>query len=248
MSKHLIYVVALALSIAVAACAMQSQPTQVGRTSILAADALQRGQVAYDRQDYLIAFREWLPLAQHGIALAQHKLGVMYMNGQGVAHDDAQAVRWYHQAAAQGFTPAQNNLGLMYAEGRGVTKDEAKAVQLYTQAANQGYALAQHNLGQMDEQGRGVTRDLGEAQRWYAKAAELYPPGPQRVAAIEARDRVARQLASSQAHSAQPSPPTPPAEGSSPPETQQRAKVETLRAVRGYPETSLGKKVDLFDS
>ena len=112
-----------------------SQPTQLLPTSILAADALQRGQAAYDRQDYLIAFREWLPLAQQGIALAQYNLGVLYMKGQGVAPDDAQAVRRYRQAAAQGYALAQHNLGLMYVEGRGVAQDLAEASRLFAKAA-----------------------------------------------------------------------------------------------------------------
>ena len=174
MSKHLMYVVALALSIAVAACATRSQPAPGHRTSVLAADALQRGKAAYDRQDYVTALQEWRPLAQQGIAWAQYNLGVMYADGQGVAKDEAEAVRWYRLAAAQGKAQAHHNLGFMY------------------------------------EHGRGVTRDLMETQREYARAAELFPPGPKRIAAIEARDRVARQLASTQVHSAQLSPPTPP--------------------------------------
>jgi TPR repeat protein len=113
MSKHLIYVVALALSIAVAACVTQSQPTQVGRTSILAADAWQRGKAAYDRRDYMKAFREWLPLAQQGNAFAQHYLGVLYAEGLGVTKDEGEAVRWYRLAAAQGFIQAYYNLGIM---------------------------------------------------------------------------------------------------------------------------------------
>ena len=81
----------------------------------------------------------------------------------------------------------------------GNNSNDAEAVSLYRQAAAQGNALAHGNLGQMYEQGRGVTRDLGEAQRWYVKAAELYPSGPKRTEAIEARDRVARQVAANQA-------------------------------------------------
>jgi hypothetical protein len=35
------------------------------------------GEAAYDRGDYATAFREWLPLAQQGIAEAQFSLGNM---------------------------------------------------------------------------------------------------------------------------------------------------------------------------
>src|SRR5262249_19029459 len=127
MSKHLMYVVALVLSIAVAACATQYQPTQVHHASVHVADALHRGKAAYDRQDYLTAFREWLPLAQQGYAPAQHNLGVMYSEGRGVAQDDALALSWHLQAAVQGYAPAQHNLGQMYEQGRGVARDLVEA-------------------------------------------------------------------------------------------------------------------------
>ncbi len=42
------------------------------------------GMAAYDRGDYETALREFRPLAEQGNALAQHNLGVMYDNGQGV--------------------------------------------------------------------------------------------------------------------------------------------------------------------
>src|SRR6516165_8300156 len=70
------YVVALALSIAVAACATRSQPRQGHSTAVPKADAFQHGLAAYDRQDYVTALRYWRSLAQQGNALAQYHLGV----------------------------------------------------------------------------------------------------------------------------------------------------------------------------
>jgi TPR repeat protein len=66
----------------------------------------------------------------------------MFEHGQGVAHDDAEAVRWYRLAAAQGHADAQNNLGIMFENGRGVAKDTAEAIRLYRLAAAQGVAAA----------------------------------------------------------------------------------------------------------
>ena len=65
------------------------------------------GFAAYDRGDYATALREWKPLAEHGLAEAQHNLGVMYSKGQGVPQDDAEAVKWYRLAAEQGYARAQ---------------------------------------------------------------------------------------------------------------------------------------------
>ena len=51
----------------------------------------------------------------------------MYDAGDGAAEDDAEAVRWYRQAAAAGNPSAQYNLGLMYANGEGTRRDDARA-------------------------------------------------------------------------------------------------------------------------
>ena len=51
----------------------------------------------------------------------------MYLNGQGVAQDDKQAVAWFQKAANQNHVGAQFNLGMMYANGRGVAQDYQQA-------------------------------------------------------------------------------------------------------------------------
>ena len=45
---------------------------------------LDDGLTSYQRGDYATAFREWLPLAEQGDALAQQYLGNMYATGRGV--------------------------------------------------------------------------------------------------------------------------------------------------------------------
>ncbi len=117
-------------------------------------------------------FDEWLPLAEQGHAEAQFNLGLMYDIGQGIAHDDAQAVQWYRKAAEQGHARAQWSLGYMYDEGEGVTKDEAQAVQWYRKAADQCHADALLRLGWEYEHGSGVTRDLEKAVQLYAPCAK----------------------------------------------------------------------------
>jgi TPR repeat protein len=67
----------------------------------------------------------------------------MFDFGQGVAKDDAEAVRWYRLAAAQGHAGAQFNLGNMFAKGRCVAKDDAEAVRWWCLAAAQGHVSAQ---------------------------------------------------------------------------------------------------------
>ena len=109
--------------------------------------------------------------AEQGNAIAQTNLGLMYAKGEGVAEDDAEAVRWYRLAAEQGYAMAQTNLGWMYAYGYGVAEDDAEAVRLYRLAAEQGYAAAQLNLGYMYANGEGVPEDIVLAYMWMNLAA-----------------------------------------------------------------------------
>jgi TPR repeat protein len=61
----------------------------------------------------------------------------MYRDGQGVAQDYAEAMRWFRKSAAQEEVSAQNNLGLMYREGKGVAQDLAESLKWLRKAAAQ---------------------------------------------------------------------------------------------------------------
>jgi len=62
-------------------------------------------------------------LAEQGYPLAQATLGLMYTEGEGVAQDYQEAVRWYRLAAEQDHASGQFSLGAMYIAGHGVPKD-----------------------------------------------------------------------------------------------------------------------------
>ena len=65
--------------------------------------------------------------AEQGKAAAQHNLGVMYYQGEGLPQDYAKAMKWFRKAAEQGNAPAQFMLGLMYGGGEGVSEDYVQA-------------------------------------------------------------------------------------------------------------------------
>ena len=109
--------------------------------------------------------------AQKGDAAAQFDLGYRYANGDGVAKDSAEAVKWFRMAAEQGNARAQSNLGAMYANGEGVPKDSTEAVKWYRKAAEQGHVFAQGNLGSMYANGEGVPKDAIEGLAWSNSAA-----------------------------------------------------------------------------
>jgi hypothetical protein len=83
----------------------------------------------------------------------------MYVNGDGVPQDDAEAVQWFRRAAEQGLAQAQHNLGFAYAKSRGVSQNNSEAVQWFRRAAEQGYADAQVNLGIIYVNGDVVSRN-----------------------------------------------------------------------------------------
>ena len=111
-------------------------------------------------------------LAAAGDAEALFVLARFSEDGLGKKKDDAEAVRWYRQAADRGLPAAMTNLGWMYDTGRGVAKDDNEAVRWYRQAADKGDPVAMNNLGWMYAKGRGVKKDDAEALRWYHKAAD----------------------------------------------------------------------------
>ena len=109
----------------------------------------QKGLTAYESGDYATALREWKPLAENKgfrslfypkkeVMIAQHYLGVMYDEGQGVPQDYKTAVKWFTLAAEQGDAFAQRDLGLMYARGEGVPQDNIYAHMWYNIAAISG--------------------------------------------------------------------------------------------------------------
>ena len=66
--------------------------------------------------------------AEQGDPEAQYNLGDMYINGEGVPEDQAEAAHWFRLAAEQGHAEAQFDLGVMYSQGRGVPQDVVEAV------------------------------------------------------------------------------------------------------------------------
>lgn len=131
---------------------------------------LKDGQAAARAGDYAEARAVWIPLARHGNAEAQFRLGWVFENGLGTAKNPTVAADWYAQAAAQGHASAQFNLGLMYTDGRGVRRDDITAANYFRMAARQGHAKAAYNLGIFYQRGRGVEKDPRRARYWFGRA------------------------------------------------------------------------------
>ena len=102
----------------------------------------QAGAEAYKRGDYDAAVKEFRPLADQGIAVAQYNLGLMSYQGQGMPRDYQEAAQWCRLAAEQGHAGAQVLLGTMYHLGQGVPRDDVLAHMWVTLAAAHGIEVA----------------------------------------------------------------------------------------------------------
>ena len=74
----------------------------VGFNSLAVAADFKDGLAAYNSGDYVRAYETFLPLAEAGNAKAQHLLGHMYIEGNGVEKDTKQGLQWFRKAAQQG--------------------------------------------------------------------------------------------------------------------------------------------------
>ena len=106
-------------------------------------------------------------LADRGDADAQWQIGVRYHNGDGVPHDDAQAMQWFHRAAEQGHVTAQATLGAYYWAGRGVAQDLSQAYFWSALALAQGDENSKSRLEGLASQ---MTRAQVSAARQKAEA------------------------------------------------------------------------------
>ena len=112
-------------------------------------------------------------LANGGNAKAETIIGLKYLNGDGTAVNETQAVRWLERAAETGEPVAQYRLGYLFERGKGVAADPVKATHWYQAAAMQGNRKAMHNLAVAFAEGTGTKKDVAEAARWFSKAATM---------------------------------------------------------------------------
>jgi TPR repeat protein len=113
--------------------------------------------------------------ADQGNDLSQYLLGAMYLVGQGVPQDYAEAVKWLRRAADQGFSTAQFVLAGMYALGQGVPEDVVRAHMWFNLSGAESDYQDARKL--RDDLARRMTpAQIAEAQ----KLAREWKPKPER--------------------------------------------------------------------
>jgi TPR repeat protein len=125
--------------------------------------------------------------AKQGEAQAQYYVGMMYLEGRGVAQDEAQAVPWLKKAAEQGHAAAQSRLEQMSDKGKGenVKKAETQGILPRTarlnqlkEAMGQRDAEAQYKLG-YELLHEDAWRNETQGMQWIRKAVEQGHAGAQ---------------------------------------------------------------------
>jgi TonB family protein len=131
-------------------------------------------------QQMAAAFAKAREGAERGETVAQYKLGVLYLNGQGVKQDRDEASKWLQKAAAQGSADAQEAMGVLMAPRANYPGDSALAASWFRQAAEQGKPLSQYFLAML-------LRTKGkddEAVVWLRKAVAQNQPAAESMLGV----------------------------------------------------------------
>ncbi len=105
--------------------------------------------------------------AEQGYGRAQYLLGAMFSNGEGVAINYQEALKWLSLAAEQGDADAEYRLGLMYENGKGVAQNYQEAVRWY-RSAEEDHAGAKLKIALMYANGKDGERNDQESLRLYS--------------------------------------------------------------------------------
>ncbi len=119
--------------------------------------------------DFAGSLARFNALANAGDPYAAWVLGKFYEGGRRVSRDQAQAERWYREAAARGYVQAKYHLSLI--EKRGWPEFHSQEVKWLKEDAEAGIVEAQHALGTYHRFGRGVRLSASEAAKWWKLSA-----------------------------------------------------------------------------
>ena len=102
---------------------LAQEPDSANKAEFVESSEYAKGIEAFAEGDFLAAADLWLTDAYLGVANAQFNVGVLYIEGKGLAKDRDEGVFWFTKAARQGHVEAQYNLGhLLLEEQKNVTK------------------------------------------------------------------------------------------------------------------------------
>jgi len=138
-----------------------------------------KGEAAWDREDYTEAVSWYQKAAEQGHANAQLNLGACYQGSTGVSSDLKKAEEWYLKAAEQGNSFAMYTLGLYYSLLGSYAKSDkykAKSDEWYRKAAEHGNKEAQKHLAEIAKN-TPAPQDAGSADALFKKGEDAFKRG-----------------------------------------------------------------------
>lgn len=144
-------------------------------------------------QDKALAATWLAKAADAGDRIAQNRLAAAYLNGQGVAEDDAKAFALYTKSAAAGDAEGEEQLGYLYLSGRGVAADKYQGMVWSVKAGEQGNPFALVNIAQAYFKGGALPQDNDNAA-YYMFAALERSTGIQRQRFVGTTNNIARAV------------------------------------------------------
>lgn len=139
--------------------------------SLAQANTLEEAKQKLLQKDYAAAHAIYLSLANQNDAKACYNLGLMYQDGDGVAKNMDEAVKWYTKSAELNYKEAQYMLASLVFQRQIQSISYPQAVTYYEQAAKQGHVKSQLNLGMLYLRGDVIAQDMPAAVQWLSQAA-----------------------------------------------------------------------------
>lgn len=103
---------------------------------------------------------------------AMYRIGMLYLEGQGVPQNTETAIKWLELGAKGGAGWASEALAELYRSGKATKKNTARALELLNKEAERGSHEAHRDLGLMYYYGEEVSRDFALAFKHLSAIAE----------------------------------------------------------------------------
>jgi|GEM_PF-3329125 len=110
--------------------------------------------------------------AIQGDSASKFYLGMMYLNGQGIAKNDQIATRLIQESAQLGNLDAVRKMGALHQSGTLISKNHRKACDNWAQLASSGSAHGQERLGVCYLMGRGREKNMKLGYAYLSLAAK----------------------------------------------------------------------------
>ncbi|MCH5247179.1 MAG: sel1 repeat family protein [Muribaculaceae bacterium] len=142
-------------------------------------EEFQKGYKALKNGNYSEATNWFRKGMEKGNPICTSSLAERYENGDGVAHDDAMALKYYLMAVKQwdGYNKNElplvyNKIGKLYINGDGIKKDYDEAVKWFRKGVAADNTQSYYFLGVCMYFGQGTAEDKAEGKKLIRKAAQ----------------------------------------------------------------------------